>query len=326
MQIKEMTYKEALRLALSEELSADENVVVLGEDVVATGGACGVTLGLAETFGKDRVINMPASEQAMVGTAVGAALTGLRPVVELRSMDQATLALGQIVAGARTHYQSGGSLTVPMVVLIPTGFGTGNTQDSQTLEGMAAQIPGLKVVEPTTPAQAKGLLKAAVRDDNPVLFLMNRDLMGLKSQAPVDDTYILPLEQSYVEHTGRDVTIVSWGASLVASLEAAQKLLAEDIDVEVINPMTLYPFDISAVGESVQKTGRLLIVSEGLKTGVAAEISASIAESDYFDYLEAPISRLCGLETPLPYNKELQAVTVPQVGDVVQAVYDLLDK
>ncbi|WP_281672095.1 alpha-ketoacid dehydrogenase subunit beta [Pseudoramibacter alactolyticus] len=322
MELKEMTYKEALKLALKEMMTADGDVVIFGEDVRQGGG---VTLGLVQEFGEARVMDTPASESAMVGCAVGAAMTGLIPVVALRSMDQAALALGEIIgAAARIAYTSGGQYHVPLTLLIPTGLGDGVRQAGQTLEGLFAQIPGLKIVAASTPAQAKGLLKSAIADPNPVVFLMNQDLMALKSQVPANADYTLPLETAYVEHPGDDMTIVTWGASLVTVLKAMAE--RDDVSAEVINPMTLAPMDIGAVLASVKQTGHLLIVHEGSKTGgIGAEIAASVIESDTFDYLEAPIVRLCGLDTPMPYNRRLQDVVAPQKEDVLQAIDDLLD-
>jgi len=326
MELKEMSYKEALRLALNEEMKADEAVVVIGEDIGNYGGACGITLGLLEEFGEERVLDTPKSESAIVGCGIGAALTGLRPICEMSSTNQAAMALGEIINGAaKAHYLSGGSAQVPMVICIPVGMGKAMPQNSQSLESLFAMVPGLKVVAPSTPAQAKGLLKAAVQDDNPVVVLVSRDLMDMKGPVPVTPDYYLPLEQSYVERAGSDLTVVSWGTPLVSVIEAAEHVGNEDISVEVINPMTLHPMDLGPVYDSVKKTGRLLIVHEGSKTGgIGSEIAASVVESDCFEYLEMPIARLGGLDVPIPYNRSLESVIAPQNEDIIQSIYDLL--
>lgn len=326
MDVKELTYKEALRQALKEEMTTDESVILLGEDIGEYGGACGITLGLIEEFGKERVMDTPASESAIVGCGIGAAMAGMRPVCELASMDQAAMAFGELLNGAsRSFYLSGGTVKVPMVIMIPSGFGKGVSQNGQSLESIFAQIPGLKVIAPSTPAQAKGMLKAAIRDDNPVILLENRSLMNMKGPVPETDSYILRLGKSYIEREGKDLTLVSWGASLVNAIEAADYLADENIDVAVINPMTLRPMFMDQIFDSVKETGRLLIVHDGNKTGgIGAEISARVAEGDCFDYLEAPIARLGGLDVPIPYNRNLESVITPQKEDIIQVVYSVL--
>ena len=321
MEIKELSFKEAMRQALQEEMKADQSIVVMGQDVRENGGSCGITLGLDE----DRMLDTPSSEQAVIGAAAGAAMTGLRPIVELASMDQALTAFGELVhTAARPFYWSKGKVNVPMTVIVPVGGGE-HPQNGQTLESLFAHIPGLKVVEPSNAAQGKGLLKAAIRDDNPVVFLINRDLLGYKTQVPIEDEYVLPLGKSYTERKGGSVTVVSWGAALVSVLEASVILDHDGYNIEVINPMTLAPMDMDTIYKSDKNTGHLLIVHDENKTGgLGAEISASVAESECFDYLEAPIFRLCGLDVPMPYNKGLEDVVTPKAEDVVQSVYDLL--
>lgn len=324
MEMQEMTYREAIRLAMSEEMRKDKNIIFLGEDIGVYGGGFGVSVGMIEEFGEERVLDTPISESVIVGAAAGAAVTGLRPICEMMFMDFISFGMDSLVnQAAKLRYMFGGAAQVPMVVRLPSGSGTGAAaQHCQSLEAWLCHVPGLKVVTPSTPAQAKGLLKAAIRDNNPICFIEHKLLYKDKGMVPVGDDYVLSIGQSIVEREGTDATIVAWGTLLIKALEAAKKLSEEGIEVEIVNPMTLYPLDMEPIKESVKKTGRLIIAHEAAKTGgVGAEIAASIAESDCFDYMDAPIIRLGGLDVPIPYNRNLEAAVVPQIEDILDAVY-----
>lgn len=327
MELKMMSYREALRLALTEEMLRDENVVLLGEDIGLFGGSFKVTFGMIEQFGEERIKDTPISESAIVGCAAGAALTGLRPVVEIMFSDFITFGMDSLVnQAAKMRYMYGGKAKVPMVVRLAGGCGTGaSAQHSQSLEAWTCHIPGLKVVTASTPAQAKGLLKAAIRDNNPVCFYEHKLLYQEKGPVPTDEDYIIELGKSYVEREGKDVTVVSWGRCLTDVLHVAQAMSEDDIELEVINPMTLYPMDMGPIFDSVKKTGHLLVVHEAVKTGgVGGEIVAKVVESECFDYLSAPPIRLGGLDVPIPHSRLLEQVVVPQPEDIADAVYALM--
>ncbi|MEF9917958.1 MAG: alpha-ketoacid dehydrogenase subunit beta [Eubacterium sp.] len=326
--MQKMTYREAIRLAMTEEMRKDENVIFLGEDIGVYGGGFGVSAGMIEEFGEERVMDTPISESVIVGTAAGAAVTGLRPICEMMFMDFISFGMDSLVnQAAKLRYMFGGEAQVPMVIRLPSGSGTGAAaQHCQSLEAWLCHVPGLKVVTPSSPAQAIGLLKAAIRDNNPVCFIEHKLLYKMKGFVPVDDQYTIEIGRSFLERKGDDVTIVAWGTLLIRAMKAAKKLSIEDgIEVEIVNPMTLYPMDMKPIEESVKKTGRLIIAHEAAKTGgLGGEIAARIAESDCFDYMDAPIIRLGGLDVPIPYNRHLEAAVVPQVEDIIDAVYQLL--
>ncbi|KXG78311.1 2-oxoisovalerate dehydrogenase subunit beta [Fervidicola ferrireducens] len=322
----EKLYIEALREGLREELLRDEKVFLLGEDIGIYGGAFGVTKGLVQEFGEERIIDTPISEQAITGIAVGAAVAGMRPVVEIMFFDFLTLAMDQLInQGAKIRYMFGGKAKVPMVVRAPMGCGTGAAaQHSQSFPGVFAHFPGLKVVMPSTPYDVKGLIKAAIRDDNPVLFAEHKLLYRVKGEVP-DDEYVLPLGKADVKRKGNDVTVVAGSIMVLRALEAAKELEKEGIDVEVVDPRTLKPLDMKTIIDSVKKTGRVLIVEDDpVSFGWGAEIAAGIVGSEAFDYLDAPVKRLGGLDIPIPYNPNLERHAVPQVEDIVKAVKDLL--
>ena len=327
METKEMSYREAIRLAMSEAMREDENVVFFGEDIGQYGGGFGVSVGMLEEFGEERILDTPISESTMVGCCVGAALTGLRPICEMMFSDFIAFGMDSLVnQAAKMRYMHGGEGQVPMVVRLPSGSGTGAAaQHSQILEAWFCNVPGLKVVAPTTPAQAKGLLKAAIKDNNPVVFIEGKTLYKLTGPVPLDENYSIDLEKTYVEKQGSDVTVVAWGTSLVDVIHVAAELEEKNIDVEVVNPMTLYPMDMEPILESVKKTGRLIIVHEASKTGgVGGEIAAKVAESEAFDYLQAPIIRIGGLDVPIPFNRTLEAAVIPQIEDIADAIYSIL--
>jgi pyruvate dehydrogenase E1 component beta subunit len=324
--VRELSYAEAIREALAQAMQADERVFLFGEDVGVYGGAFGVSGDLFHKFGPERVIDTPISELGIAGAAVGAAITGMKPVLELQFSDFVTLAMEQIVnQAAKIHFMFGGKATVPMVVRLPGGSGTGAAaQHSQSLEAWFAHVPGLKVVQPSTPHDAKGLLLAAIDDPNPVLIFEHKLLYKTRGPVP-EDPYRVPIGKAAVRRTGRDLTIVASSIMAIRATAAAARLAAEDIDAEVIDLRSLRPIDFGTIAASVRKTHRLLIVYEGVKImGIGAEISAMIAESDVFDFLDAPIARLGGADVPLPYNPVLEKAAVPQEDDIVAAARRLV--
>ncbi|MDM5319578.1 alpha-ketoacid dehydrogenase subunit beta [Bacillus altitudinis] len=323
--MREISYLEAVREAMSQEMRENQDVFILGEDIGVYGGAFGVTRGMIEEFGSERVRNTPISEAAIAGGAVGAALTGMRPILELQFSDFITIAMDQLVnQAAKTRYMFGGKGKVPLVVRTPAGSGTGAAaQHSQSLEAWMAHIPGLKVVQPSTAYDAKGLLKAAMDDDNPVIFYEHKLLYKTIGEVP-EESYSIPLGKADVKRSGKDVTIVATAIMVHKALEAAKELEAEGIDVEIIDPRTLVPLDEETIIESVKKTGKCIVVHEAVKRGgYGGEIASMIAESEAFDYLDAPIKRLGGLAVPIPYNPTLEKAVIPQVPDIIEAAKEL---
>lgn len=317
---RELTYSQAVREALQLAMTRDERVFMLGEDIGVYGGAFGVSDGLIEEFGPERVRDTPISEAVIAGTAIGAAMTGMRPIAEIQFMDFITLSMEQLVLqGAKIHFMFGGKATVPMVLRTPAGSGTGAAaQHSESLEAWFVHVPGLKVVMPSTPYDVKGLLLAAIEDDNPVIFIEHKLLYRTKGHVP-EDYYTIPLGQSEVKRSGRDLTVVATSIMVPRALEAASKMAEEGIELEVVDPRTLKPYDAETVTRSVIKTGKALVVHEAPKTGgFGGEVVAEIVCSEAFDYLEAPVRRLAGLDIPIPYNRELEKAAVPQVDDIVR--------
>ena len=329
MEMKEMTYKDAIRLGMSEEMRRDKDVIFFGEDIGLYGGAFGVSVGMLEEFGEERVRDTPISEAVISGAAAGAAATGLRPICEMMFMDFITIAMdGLANQAAKMRYMFGGKAKVPMVMRLPSGSGTGAAaQHTQSLEAWLCHVPGLKVVSPSTPAEAKGLIKAAIRDDNPVCFVEHKLLYKMKGDVPLDEDYIVPIGKSDIKREGKDVTIVTWGTMLQKVLDAAAEVEKEGISVEVVDPITLYPMDRETIIESVKKTGRAIVVHEAAKTGgLGGEIAAAISESEAFDFLDAPVLRLAGLDVPIPYNRNLEAAVVPKVDDIKNAIYKVMNR
>lgn len=326
MTTREIKYLEAVREALTQEMERDETVFLIGEDIGAYGGAFQVTHGMLDKFGPERILDTPITELGIAGAAVGAALVGMRPVAEIMFMDFVTLASDQLVnQAAKLRYMFGGNAAVPLVLRTPAGSGTGGSaQHSQSLENWFVHIPGLKVVMPSTPYDAKGLLIASIRDNNPVIYIEHKLLYKMKGHVP-EESYTIPLGSAEVKREGRDMTIVATSIMVNRSLEAAEQLSGEGIEVEVIDPRTLKPLDKDTIIKSVTKTGRLLIVHEAAKTGgFGSELSAIIAESEAFGYLDAPIIRLAGRDIPIPYNRTLEYHTVPQVENIVKKARDLV--
>lgn len=323
--MRKLTYLESIREAMQQQMRANKKVFLLGEDIGVYGGGFGVTEGLLEEFGENRVRDTPISELGFTGVAVGAALTGLRPIVEFQFSDFIVLALDQIVnQAAKIHYMYGGKGSVPLVIRTPGGSGTGAAaQHSQSLEVWLTHIPGIKVIQPSTPYDAKGLLKAAIDDPNPVIFYEHKLLYKTIGDVP-ETPYTIPIGKADVKKEGTDLTIVATSIMVSRALEAAEELKKENISLEIIDPRTLVPLDERSILQSVKKTGRLLVVYEAVKrSGYGAEIASIVAEKG-FEYLKAPIKRLGGQAVPIPSNKKLEKAAVPQVEDIIEVAKDLL--
>jgi pyruvate/2-oxoglutarate/acetoin dehydrogenase E1 component len=315
----EITYLEAVREALTQEMQRDPEVFLIGEDIGVYGGAFGATRGMLEEFGPERIRDTPISEAAIAGAATGAALMGMRPVMEIMFMDFLTISMNQLVnQAAKMRFMFGGKASVPMVIRAPAGSGTGAAaQHSQSLEAWFVHTPGIKVVAPATPYDAKGLLVSAIRDNNPVLFMEHKLLYRTKGPVP-EELYTIPMGKAEVKRPGRDLTVIAYSIMVPRALEAAQQLAAEGIEVEVVDVRSLKPLDKETIVGSVAKTGRVLITHEAPQTGgFGAELAAVVAESEAFDYLDAPLRRLGGRDIPIPYNRTLERATVPQVEDIV---------
>src|SRR5437764_2299059 len=328
-EVREITYAEALNEALREEMRRDAAVFVMGEDVAGWGGGgiFGVTKGLSDEFGTERVRDTPISEEAIAAVAIGAAATGSRPVAEIMYVDFIGLAMEPIVnQAAKLRYMFGGKAKVPIVIRAQEGAGRGNAaQHSQSLEAWFCHIPGLKVVTPSTPADAKGLLKSAIRDDNPVIFLEHKVLYFAKGPVPEGD-YTVPLGVADVKREGKHVTVVGVHTMVGKALKAAEQLAEEGIELEVIDPRTLVPLDEQTIIDSVKKTGRLIVTHEAYtRGGYGAEIISRVVNSA-FDYLDAPPQRVCARDVPVPYNATLETAALPQVEDLVAAARALVNK
>ena len=320
--MRELTYAQAIREAMTLEMRRDENVLLLGEDIGVYGGSFGVTAGMIKEFGEQRVKDTPISEAVIVGAATGAAMMGLRPIAEIMFSDFLTIAMDQLVnQAAKVHYMFGGKTRVPLVVRAAAGSGTGAAaQHSQCPEAWVCNVPGLKVVVPSTPADAKGLMISAIRDDNPVVFLEQKTLYGTKGPVPGGD-YAVPIGKADVKRKGSDLTIVSYGRMVPVCLEAAAQMEDDGVSAEVVDLRTLVPLDRETIIASVKKTGRLLIVHEASRTGgFGGEIAVSVAESEAFSTLLSPIRRCCGLDVPVPFSPELEASVVPTVQRVMDDI------
>jgi pyruvate dehydrogenase E1 component beta subunit len=320
-----LTMREALNQAMSEEMSRDPNVFILGEEVGAYQGAYKVTQGLLAKFGEWRVRDTPIAEEAIAGVAVGAAFIGLRPIAEMMTFNFSLLALDQIVNhAAKYRYMSGGQIRCPMVMRGPSGAAAQvAAQHSQGFEAWFTHIPGLVVVMPSTPKDAKGLLKSAIRDDNPVIFMENEILYNLKGEVP-DEEYHIPLGMSDVKRQGKDVTLVAWSRSVVTAMQAAELLAKEGIEAELVDPRTLRPLDDEPIFESVRKTSRCVVVEEGWRmAGFGAEIADRV-QRECFDALDAPVLRVTAEDVPMPYAKTLEKAYLPQPEKVAAAVKQVL--
>ena len=323
---REITYREAVREAMCEEMHRDENVYFMGEDIGVYCGAFGVSKGMIQEFGEERVRETPISETAFVGAGVGSAITGMRPIVELMFSDFMAVCYDQIInQAAKMHFMFAGKVNVPMVIRTAAGGGTGAAaQHSQSLEQMYCNVPGLKVVVPSTPYDAKGLLKSAIRDNNTVIFLEQKKLYKEKGPVPEED-YVIPLGVASLAREGTDVSVITYGRMVQMSLQVAEKLAAEGISVEVLDLRTLSPLDRDAVIRTARKTRRVVVVHESVQfAGFGGEIVSTIADSDAFYYLDAPIKRVGGLYCPVPFNPQLEASAFPTPERIEAAIRDTL--
>jgi pyruvate dehydrogenase E1 component beta subunit len=320
-----ITMREALNQAMREEMQRDESVFLLGEEVAAYQGAYKVSKGLLEEFGEKRVIDSPITELGFAGLGVGAAMAGLRPIIEFMTFNFSILATDQIInSAAKMRYMSGGQFKIPIVFRGPNGSAFQvSSQHSQALESWYAHFPGIKVVMPSTPADAKGLLKSAIRDDDPVIFMEQERMYGLKGEVPEEEDFLIPLGRADVKREGKDATIVARSMTVPLALKAAEELETQGVSVEVIDPRTIRPLDIETIINSVKKTNRVVIAEESHPfCGVAAEISAEIMERA-FDYLDAPVRRVSGADAPMPYAKNLERLALPDVERIVKAVREV---
>lgn len=323
----QLTYRQALNQAMREEMQRDPNVFLIGEEVAEYEGAYKVSEGLLQEFGPKRVIDTPISEEGIAGAGIGAAMVGLRPIVEMMTINFALLAMDQIVNhAAKLRYMSGGQLRIPLVVRAPQGAGMQlGAQHSQNLESWFLHVPGLKVVAPATAYDAKGLLKSAIRDDNPVIFIEHELLYSARAEVPEDD-YTIPLGEAEIKRVGSDITIVSYLHMVSVSLKAAETLAAQGIEAEVIDLRTLKPMDMDTVLQSLRKTHRLIVVEEDyMSCGTGAEIVARV-QHDAFDYLDAPMERVTTAEVPIPYSKNLEKSAIPDEQKVIDAVRRTVNK
>lgn len=323
--MRELTVLQAINEGIREEMDLDERVILIGEDLWGLpGGPHGVYKGLPERFGRSRVIQTPISEAAIMGAAIGASATGMRTVVEIMHMDFMTIAMDQIVNhAAKLKYMTGGQAVLPLVMRTPAGSGQGNAaQHSQSLEAWLVHTPGLKVVMPSTPYDAKGLIKSAIRDNNPVMYIEHK--VGYNRRGPVpDEEYVVPLGKADVKREGRDVTIIATALMVYFALEAADRVKEEGISVEVVDPRTLSPLDTATLVTSVKKTRKFIVVHESCRSyGVGGEILSQIVENA-FSFLDAPPRRIAGEDVPIPYNRRLEALQMPSVDRIVAAIREL---
>ncbi len=319
--VRTLMYREALNEALREEMQRDPTVFIMGEGIAERGGSYKVTVGLLDEFGPKRVIDTPIAEASFTGAGVGAAITGMRPVVEILFVDFSVLAMDQIInQAAKYKFMTGGTGQVPLVVRTQGGVGNGlAAQHSQSLEALYYHIPGLKLVVPSTASDAKGLMKSAIRDNDPVIFIEHKQLYMTKGEVR-EEEYLIPLGQGEIKREGTDVTLIAWSNMIPRSLAAAETLAQEGIDVEIVDPRTLVPLDRKLILDSVRKTEHVVIVQEAVRRGGVASDIASIIQEEAFDYLDAPIEIVAGKNTPIPFNLELEKACIPQEEDIIQAV------
>jgi len=322
---RKLFYSHAIREAFLEEMRLDENVIIIGEDVGIMGSVFGLTKGFIEEFGEDRVIDTPISENGFTTMAVGAAMRGIRPIVEIMYIDFTTTCMDAIVnQAAKMRYMTGGQVKVPMVLRAPGGCGRRNAaQHSQSLESWFTHVPGLKVIAPSTPYDAKGLMKTAIRDDDPVIFIEHKLLYATKGEVP-DETYTIEFGKADIKKEGSDVTIISWSRQVLFALKAAEILEKENISAEVIDLRSLVPLDFESISKSVKKTNRVVIVQEApMRSGYASEIAAQISY-ELFDYLDAPVKRVASANVVIPFSPPLEDAIFPRENDIIRAVKEVL--
>lgn len=326
---KTMALREAVNLAMTEEMRKDEKIFLMGEDVGIYGGDFGTSVGMYEEFGPKRIKDTPISEAAIAGSAIGAAITGLRPIVDITFMDFLTIALDAIVNnGAKNNYMFGGGLKTPVTFRVASGSGIGSAaQHSQSLEAWLTHIPGIKVIAPGNANEAKGLLKSAIQDNNIVVFMEPKALYGKKEEVSLDPDFYIPLGKGDIKRKGTDITIVTYGRMLECVLQAADEVAAQGINVEVVDPRTLVPLDKELIINSVKKTGKVMLVNDAYKTGgFIGEIAAMITESEAFDYLDHPIVRLASEDVPIPYARVLEQAILPDVEKIKAEIIKMANK
>jgi len=326
--MREIYYLDAIKEALTQKMEIDEKTFLIGEDVGVYGGAFGVTLGMIDKFGKDRIMDTPISEQGIVGIAIGAALMGQKPIVEIMFSDFLMLALEQVAnQAAKIHYMFGGKASVPLVIRTPGGGGTGAAaQHSQSIEAILNHIPGLKVIMPSTPYDAKGLLLSAIADPDPVIFIEHKLLYKkVKGEVP-QEIYTLPLGKADIKRKGKDLTVVATSYMVQKVLQVADSLLLEGIDIEVIDPRTIKPLDLETIIESVKKTGRAVLVEEACYTGGFTSFLASEIQARAFDWLDESIVRITGLDCPIPYSPVLENVVIPSEERIKKGILEMFSK
>ena len=323
--MREISYVEALRECLRQQLQADDKVFMIGEDIGLYGGVFGVSVGLTAEFGEDRIMNTPISEQGFVGVAIGASLLGMRPVVEIMISDFSMLAFEQVAnQAAKMRYMFGGKAKVPIVIRTPGGGGIGMAaQHSQSIEGLFLGIPGLKIVMPSTPYDAKGLLAGSIRDDNPVMFFEHKLLYNTKGNVP-EEPYLIPLGKAEIKKEGKDITVVATSFMVQKSIKVAEKLSGEGISTEIVDPRTIKPLDIDLVAGSVKKTGKALLVEEACYTGGFTCYLAAEIMKYCFDFLDAPVLRVTGLDCPIPYEHNLENAVIPDDARIERGIKEVL--
>jgi len=325
--MRELTYREALREALREEMKRDPEVFLIGEEIAEYGGSYKVTQGLVEEFGHDRIRNTPLAEASIAGAALGAALVGMRPVAEIMYIDFSFIAANQIINQiAKLRYMTGGMVKVPLVIRTQGGGGVAaGPHHSQSLEAIYAHIPGLLVVMPSNAYDAKGLLKSSIREDNPVIFIEHKKLYGEACEVP-EEEYLVPLGKGEIKRQGKDITVVAYSRCVVRALTVAEELKKDGIELEVVDPRTLKPLDEDVILSSVKKTGKVMVVYEACRTGgFGAEIAATVAEKA-FDYLDAPIKRVAALDSPIPFNPKMEDYILPNEDNIRAAALELMGK
>lgn len=329
IETKKMALREAVNLAMTEEMRKDDAIFLMGEDVGIYGGDFGTSVGMFEEFGPERIKDTPISEAAIAGSAIGAAMTGLRPIVDVTFMDFLTIAMDAIVnQGAKNNYMLGGGVKTPVTFRVASGSGIGSAaQHSQTLEAWLTHIPGIKVVAPGDVNEAKGLLKSAIQDNNIVVFMEPKALYGKKAEVSLDPDFYIPLGKGDIKREGTDLTILSYGRMLERVLQAADEVAAQGISVEVVDPRTLMPLDKELIINSVKKTGKLMLVNDAYKTGgFIGEIAAMVTESEAFDYLDHPIVRLASEDVPVPYARVLEQAILPDVEKIKANIIKMVNK